>query len=50
MEVIKMADHIVDMGKESGNAGGYIIFFGTPEQLINYNDSYTAQYLKTELI
>ena len=50
LDVIKIADYIVDMGKESGNAGGYIIFFGTPEQLINYNDSYTAEYLKKELI
>ena len=50
LDVVKMADYIIDMGKEGGNAGGYIIFSGTPEQLINRNDSYTAQYLKTELI
>jgi len=50
LDVVKMADYIVDLGKEGGKAGGYIVFSGTPEQLINYDDSYTAQYLKSELI
>jgi excinuclease ABC subunit A len=50
LDVIKMADYIVDLGKEGGNAGGYIIFSGTPEQLINCDDSYTSKYLETELV
>jgi excinuclease ABC subunit A len=50
LDVIKMADYIVDLGKEGGNAGGYIIFSGTPEQLRNCDESYTAQYLTNEII
>jgi excinuclease ABC subunit A len=46
MEVIKMADYIIDMGPEGGERGGHIITQGTPEELTNDPDSYTAQYLK----
>ncbi|MDR2887460.1 MAG: excinuclease ABC subunit UvrA [Bacteroidales bacterium] len=49
LDVIKMADHIVDMGKDGGHTGGYIIFSGPPEQLAQCSNSYTAQYLKHEL-
>ncbi|MBN1388019.1 MAG: excinuclease ABC subunit UvrA [Bacteroidales bacterium] len=49
MDVIKMADYIVDMGKEGGRNGGEIIFAGTPEQLAKHKDSYTGKYLKNEL-
>ncbi len=49
MDVIKMADHIIDLGKDGGVKGGYIIAQGTPENLIENNDSYTAEYLKHEL-
>jgi excinuclease ABC subunit A len=48
MDVIKMADYIVDLGKEGGRAGGYVIFTGSPEQLINCSASYTGKYLKSE--
>jgi excinuclease ABC subunit A len=50
LDVVKMADYIVDLGKEGGNAGGYVIFSGTPEQLVECDDNYTAQYLKKELV
>ncbi len=46
LEVIKVADYIIDLGPEGGERGGYIIAQGTPEQLIKNEVSYTAQYLK----
>jgi excinuclease ABC subunit A len=49
MDVIKVADYIIDMGKEGGKEGGEIIFTGTPKQLISKRNSYTAKYLKKEL-
>jgi excinuclease ABC subunit A len=50
MDVIKVADHIIDLGPEGGDGGGKILFEGTPEQLVNNKESYTAQYLKPELV
>jgi len=49
MDVIKMADFIIDMGKEGGRNGGEIIFAGTPEKLAKHTDSYTGKYLRNEL-
>lgn len=49
LEVIKSADHIIDLGPEGGKKGGEIIFEGTPEELIKCDKSYTGQYLKTKL-
>ncbi|MBS0010568.1 MAG: excinuclease ABC subunit UvrA [Bacteroidales bacterium] len=49
MDVIKMADYIVDMGKEGGSDGGEIIFAGKPEDLARQPGSYTGKYLKAEL-
>ncbi len=49
MDVIKMADYIVDMGKEGGREGGNIVFAGLPEKLIRCADSYTGLFLKPEL-
>ncbi|MDR1720006.1 MAG: excinuclease ABC subunit UvrA [Dysgonamonadaceae bacterium] len=49
MDVIKCADHIIDMGPEGGKAGGYILFEGTPEALVQQSDTYTSQFLKAEL-
>ena len=46
MDVIKVVDYIIDIGKEGGKEGGTIIASGTPEQLIKNNDSYTGKYLK----
>jgi excinuclease ABC subunit A len=49
MDVIKMADHIIDIGPEGGGKGGEIIFEGTPEELVANNSSHTAKFLKIEL-
>lgn len=49
MDVIKVADHIIDIGPEGGDGGGQILFEGTPEDLLNCTDSFTAQFLKEEL-
>ena len=49
MDVIKLADHLIDVGPEGGDAGGEIIFEGTPEEIIQQEDSYTGQYLKSEM-
>jgi excinuclease ABC subunit A len=49
MDVIKMADHIIDLGKDGGANGGYIIAQGKPEDLIHHKESYTAEYLRAEL-
>lgn len=46
LDVIKNADHIIDMGPEGGNGGGQVIAEGTPEQIIKEPKSYTGQYLK----
>ena len=49
MDVIKVADWIIDMGPEGGRQGGQIMFEGTPEELAQQPDNYTGQYLKEEL-
>ena len=49
MDIIKVADHIIDLGPEGGDGGGEILFEGTPEELIQIKDSHTAQFLKPEL-
>ena len=49
LDVIKLADYIIDLGPEGGNRGGNILFAGTPEELINVEGSYTAKYLKPYL-
>ncbi len=49
MDVIKTADYIIDMGPEGGKHGGEIVCSGTPEELVKYKISYTAQFLKKEL-
>ena len=47
MEVIKNADHIIDLGPEGGETGGYVTFTGTPEEMVKLTDgNYTAHYLK----
>ncbi len=48
-EVIKSADHVIDMGPEGGEAGGRILFEGTPEQLAACEASYTGHFLKKKL-
>lgn len=49
MEVIKCADHIIDIGQEGGEKGGSIIFEGTPEALVDCGCSYTGKFLKEKL-
>jgi excinuclease ABC subunit A len=49
MDIIKVADYIIDIGPEAGLAGGKIVSMGTPEQLIRSKESYTARYLHEEL-
>lgn len=49
MDVIKMADHIVDLGPEGGNKGGTIVVQGTPEKVAATAKSYTGKFLKMEL-
>lgn len=49
LDVIKTADHIIDMGPEGGHGGGNVIAEGTPEQVAKNATSYTGQYLKTIL-
>jgi excinuclease ABC subunit A len=49
MDVIKVADHIIDLGPEGGSGGGQILFEGTPEALLKVKGSFTAQFLKEEL-
>jgi excinuclease ABC subunit A len=49
MDVIKVADHIIDIGPEGGDGGGLVLFEGTPEGLIKNKESHTARFLKAEL-
>ncbi|MEE8398637.1 MAG: excinuclease ABC subunit UvrA, partial [Desulfobacterales bacterium] len=46
MDVIKTADHVIDLGPEGGDNGGYIVGFGTPEAIADTPGSYTGQFLK----
>ncbi len=49
LDVIKMADYIVDLGPEGGDGGGTVVATGTPEDIAEVKESYTGQYLKTVL-
>ena len=49
LDVIKVADHIIDMGPEGGDGGGTVIATGTPEQIAACEHSYTGQFLKSKL-
>ncbi|HPV57360.1 MAG TPA: ATP-binding cassette domain-containing protein, partial [Tenuifilaceae bacterium] len=46
LDIIKYADWIIDMGPEGGKKGGELIFQGIPEEIVNFNNSYTARFLK----
>ena len=50
MDVIKCADHIIDIGPEGGEAGGQIVATGTPEEIAANPDSYTGKYLREKLV
>jgi excinuclease ABC subunit A len=49
MDVIKMADFVIDLGKEGGREGGNLVFAGTPEQMARCKESYTGIFLSPEL-
>ncbi len=49
LDVIKTADHIIDLGPEGGDGGGRIVATGTPEEVAKYSDTYTSRYLKKVL-
>ncbi len=49
MDVVKVSDHVIDLGPEGGAGGGKILFAGTPEELAKQKVGYTAKYLKAEL-
>lgn len=49
LDIVKVADHIIDLGPEGGEKGGQVTFSGTPEEMIKKSDGHTARYLKEEL-
>ena len=49
LDVIKVADHIIDLGPEGGDRGGNVVFAGTPEECAECEESYTGRYLKKVL-
>ena len=49
LDLIKTADHIIDLGPEGGDAGGTVIAEGTPEEVAACENSYTGQYLREKL-
>ena len=46
LDVIKVADYIIDLGPEGGDEGGQIVATGTPEEVAKVKESYTGQFLK----
>lgn len=48
LDVIKCADHVIDLGPEGGSDGGHLVFQGTPRELCNCDGSYTARYLRSK--
>jgi excinuclease ABC subunit A len=49
LDVMKVADHIIDLGPDGGQKGGYIVAEGAPEDIAKYQRSYTGAYLKKAL-
>jgi excinuclease ABC subunit A len=49
LDVIKTADHIIDLGPEGGDGGGTMVAAGTPEEICGVKESYTGRYLKEVL-
>ena len=50
LEVIKCADHVIDLGPDGGDKGGNLVFEGTPEQLIECSASITGRYLRDKIV
>ena len=49
LDLIKCADHLIDLGPEAGDAGGYLVGQGTPEEILKIKKSYTGYYLSDKL-
>ena len=49
LDVVKCADHVIDIGPEGGDAGGRVVAAGTPEQIVEVAESYTGRYLRDKL-
>ena len=49
MEIIKSADHVIDLGPDGGDKGGNLVIAGTPEEVARCGDSLTGHYLKDKL-
>jgi excinuclease ABC subunit A len=49
LEVIKTADHVIDLGPEGGEKGGYVVGTGTPEEIAEIEGSYTGRFLRQTL-
>jgi excinuclease ABC subunit A len=49
LDVVKMSDYVIDLGKEGGKEGGNVLFSGTPELLAECKESHTGKFLKSEL-
>jgi excinuclease ABC subunit A len=49
LDVIKFADHVIDLGPEGGERGGWIVAEGTPEEISRIKESHTGQYLREVL-
>ena len=49
LDMIKVADHIIDIGPEGGSGGGQVLYEGTPMDMLNVKNSFTAKYVEEEL-
>ena len=49
LDVIKCADHVIDLGPEGGDRGGHLVVSGTPEEVARCNNSYTGQFLREKM-
>jgi len=49
LDVVKSADHIIDLGPEGGDGGGYVVAAGTPEEIMRAEGSYTGEFLRAVL-
>jgi excinuclease ABC subunit A len=50
LDIIRISDHIIDLGPNGGPEGGYVIATGTPEEIADTQESITGKYLKKEII
>ncbi|MBL0913865.1 MAG: hypothetical protein IBJ09_15975, partial [Bacteroidia bacterium] len=49
LDVIKCADHIIDIGPEGGQGGGTVVFEGSPKEMLKFKKGYTAAFLRKEM-